>query len=100
MTANREAGEWKPKFGDPVINTNASDDNPTRHGFFVRALRRTGRMNPGVWWECITPDYKPNETWLHKPEGMIPGPATTHLTRCKPSYHPAFSAVNLREPRG
>jgi hypothetical protein len=64
--------KWQPKFGDPVINLDASEENPTRYGFFVRVVRRTGRLNPGTWWECITPSYNANETWLHKPGGMAP----------------------------
>ena len=39
------------KFGDPVTNTLAGDGNPTKHGFFVREYRRTGRLNPGSFIE-------------------------------------------------
>jgi len=44
-------GKLKPSFGDVVENGWASDDNPTRRGFFVRAFKRAGRMNPGLTWE-------------------------------------------------
>lgn len=40
-----------PAFGATVTNTLASPDNPHRVGLFVRAYRRRGRSNPGVWWE-------------------------------------------------
>lgn len=40
-----------PRFGDDVINDAASDDNPQKKGQFVRFVRRTGRMNPGLSWE-------------------------------------------------
>lgn len=40
-----------PAFGDIVENGWASEDNPTRRGYFVRAFRRTGRMNAGLKWE-------------------------------------------------
>lgn len=43
--------ELKPSFGDGIENGYASEDNPTRRGFFVRAFKRTGRMNPGLTWE-------------------------------------------------
>ena len=40
-----------PAFGDLVENGWASEDNPTRRGYFVRSFKRSGRMNPGVTWE-------------------------------------------------
>lgn len=44
----------KPKmqFGETIIeNINASDDDPCKRGVYVRTIRRTGRMNPGVYVE-------------------------------------------------
>lgn len=40
-----------PRFGDPITNPWASDDNPAKHGLFVREFRRAGRLNPGTIWE-------------------------------------------------
>jgi hypothetical protein len=40
-----------PKFGDTVLNRAASEGNPQRTGTFVREIRRSGRLNPGVWWQ-------------------------------------------------
>jgi hypothetical protein len=40
-----------PSFGDTVENGWASEDNPTRQGFFVREFKRIGRLNPGRTWE-------------------------------------------------
>lgn len=40
-----------PKFGDFIENGWASHENPRRFGTFVRAGRRTGRLNPGPYWE-------------------------------------------------
>ncbi|WP_282559038.1 hypothetical protein [Providencia heimbachae] len=40
--------ERKPVFGDLMRNTCAGEDNPRRHGYFVRSIRRTGRMNAGL----------------------------------------------------
>jgi hypothetical protein len=40
-----------PKFGDMMRNPWASESNPQRDGYFVRSTRRTGRMNPGLWYQ-------------------------------------------------
>lgn len=40
-----------PRFGDIIENGWASERNPTRTGYFVREGRRTGRMNPGRYFE-------------------------------------------------
>lgn len=40
-----------PEFGDIVENGWASEENPTRKGYFVRSFKRIGRMNPGLTWE-------------------------------------------------
>jgi hypothetical protein len=39
------------RFGDLIVNGWASESNPTRVGYFVREGRRTGRMNPGRYFE-------------------------------------------------
>jgi hypothetical protein len=39
-----------PKFGDLLRGVFASKDNPQRDGRFVRAIRRRGRINPGLWY--------------------------------------------------
>lgn len=44
--------DLKPRFGDIIENGWASEDNPTRRGFFVREGRRTGRMNAGRYFEA------------------------------------------------
>lgn len=41
----------KPKFGELMRNPWASEDNPTRDGYFVRARVVKGRFNPGTWYE-------------------------------------------------
>lgn len=62
-----------PRFGDLVTNLMASPENPTRTGRFVKAGRRTGRMNPGPWWELT--DGRGN-FWQVKPANceVAPGP--------------------------
>lgn len=39
------------RFGDWIVNGWASVDNPWRLGRFVRLMRRTGKLNPGLWAE-------------------------------------------------
>lgn len=51
-------------FGDVVVNGWASEDNPTRTGYFVRSFTRTGKMNPGLTWEVT--DGK-GKFWTFKP---------------------------------
>ncbi len=53
-----DAPERKPKFGDVVINGWASDDNPQKQGYFVRKIKRTGKLNPGTFWELTDRDGK------------------------------------------
>ena len=60
-----EIAKAKPKFGDPVENGWASEDNPTRRGFFVREIRNGARKTweitdgKGKFWRCpLDPDHK------------------------------------------
>lgn len=63
-----EADPWpKPKFGDVVENGSASEENPTRRGFFVREFKRSGRMNAGLTWEIT--DGK-GMFWEFKPKDI------------------------------
>lgn len=41
----------KPCFAEWFINTAASVGNPTKHGMYVRTVRRTGRVNAGTFYE-------------------------------------------------
>ena len=40
-----------PRFGEMLRGVWASEGNPHRDGMFVRTVRKTGRMNPGIWHE-------------------------------------------------
>lgn len=40
-----------PAFGELVTNPHASEDNPRKHGYFVREGVRKGRLNPGRYYE-------------------------------------------------
>ena len=55
----------KPIFGMSVVNTAASDGNPTKYGCFVREIRRTGRLNPGLFYEITNGS---NRFWQTKAE--------------------------------
>ena len=41
----------EPKFGEWLRGIYASESNPHRDGMYVRTIRRTGRLNPGVHYE-------------------------------------------------
>lgn len=50
----RESGDpqpIQPIFGEWFTGVYASDDNPQKHGRYVRTIRRRGRMNPGAFYE-------------------------------------------------
>jgi hypothetical protein len=51
MSEQGHTAELKPCFGDIIENGWASENNPTRVGYFVREGRRTGRLNPGRYFE-------------------------------------------------
>jgi hypothetical protein len=58
-----------PKFGDNVTNTAAGDSNPRKHGLFVRVVRSTGKVNPGIWYECT--DGK-GDFWQTDSRSIVP----------------------------
>ena len=41
----------EPKFGEWLRGIYASESNPHRDGMYVRTIRRTGKLNPGVHYE-------------------------------------------------
>lgn len=40
-----------PAFGDRIRGIWAGEKNPQRDGMYVRTVRRTGRCNPGTFYE-------------------------------------------------
>lgn len=51
-----DAQDGKPKYGAPQFGDwfrgiYASETNPQRDGMYVRTVRRTGKLNPGTWYE-------------------------------------------------
>ena len=60
----------RPKFGDLLRNTMASESNPHRDAYFIREVHRSGGgVNPGRWFEMT--DGK-GETWLSNPQNLVP----------------------------
>lgn len=46
-----ERGDLRvPIFGEQIMGIWASETNPQRVGRYVETIRRTGRLNPGVWY--------------------------------------------------
>jgi hypothetical protein len=41
----------EPEFGERIRGNYASVDNPIREGYYVRTIIRTGRLNPGKWYQ-------------------------------------------------
>ena len=41
----------EPKFGEWLRGIYASESNPHRDGMYVRTIRRTGKFNPGKFYE-------------------------------------------------
>lgn len=69
-----EAPTRTPRFGALVTNHIAPERNPQRTGYFVRSGRRTGRLNPGLWWEMT--DGRGNFWQLHPKEKHFIGRLT------------------------
>ena len=58
----------KPRFGERIRGIYASESNPQRDGMYVRTIRRTGRMNPGTWYELT--DGKGN-FWQYESKSAV-----------------------------
>lgn len=98
MTTTPEAG-MRPAFGDIVENGWASEDNPTRTGFFVREFRRTGKLNPGLTWEItdgkgkfweFNPKDIAEDNRLKVTRAAAPGPPVGEVVN---SAHAAYGAL-------
>lgn len=50
-----------PYFGESLVNQSASTNNPRRVAFYVRTVCRSGRLNPGTFYEMTN---KEGEFWL------------------------------------
>jgi len=58
----------EPKFGDRMRNLWAGIGNPLRDATFIREVHKTGRTNPGRWYEMTDENGR---VWLSSPTGMI-----------------------------
>ena len=58
-----------PKFGDFLVNTSASEDNPNKMGQFVEVKVRKGRLNRGTWYRLTNGSGR---FWLSNPASLIP----------------------------
>lgn len=47
MKKNKQWIDIKPKFGDILENSWASENNPHRVGVYIKTNNHTGRCNPG-----------------------------------------------------
>src|ERR1039458_5408606 len=61
----------QPAFGEWFTGIYASDDNPRKHGMYVRTIRRTTNMNPGFFYELT--DGR-GDFW-ESPPANVEGPA-------------------------
>lgn len=55
----------RPKFGDWMKNTSASESNPIRFGMFVEVITRTGRVNRGKFFRLTNGK---GEFWMVPPD--------------------------------
>ena len=58
-----------PKFGDWLINTAASDDNPRKIGRFITTIRIKGKLNKGLWYK-MTDGH--GDFWESNPAVLVP----------------------------
>lgn len=61
-----------PKFGEWLRGIWASERNPIRDGMYVKTTRRTGRLNPGTWYQLTNGkgkfwDFEANQTVFIEP---------------------------------
>lgn len=72
-----------PVFGEKIMGIWAGESNPQRWGRYVETIRRTGRLNPGVWYRLTDGhgsfwQYEASQT-LFVPEQPT---QETSVTRC------------------
>jgi len=58
----------EPVFGDLMRGVHASADNPQRDGYYVRTICRTGRLNPGKFYELTD---KRGRFWRYPSKGVV-----------------------------
>lgn len=58
----------EPEFGERLRGIYAGEKNPHRDGFYVRTIHRTGRLNPGKWYELTD---KKGDFWQYEAKSVI-----------------------------
>jgi hypothetical protein len=84
-----ERGDSRPPvFGEQIMGVWAGESNPQRVGKYVETRRRTGRLNPGVWYRLTDGrgsfwEYEASQT-LFVPTRPAPetGTSLTELCSC------------------
>ena len=59
------------RFGDIIENEWASPENPIRKGYLVRIGKRTGRLNPGMYYQMTDGYGKFWEIGVNKDSRLI-----------------------------
>lgn len=59
----------EPQFGQLMRGVHASPDNPQRDGFYVRTVVRSGRLNPGRFYELTD---KRGNFWRYPVGSCVP----------------------------
>jgi hypothetical protein len=65
-----QPSDWAvaPKFGEWLRGIYASERNPLRDGMYVRTIRRSGRCNPGTFYELTDGN---GEFWQYPRQSVI-----------------------------
>lgn len=58
----------EPEFGERLRGVYASKDNPIRDGYYVKTVVRTGRLNPGTFYQLTD---KKGKFWSYPAAGVI-----------------------------
>lgn len=58
----------EPEFGERLRGIYAGEGNPHREGFYVRTVRRTGRLNPGKFYELTD---KKGHFWQYPASAVV-----------------------------
>lgn len=84
----------EPKFGEWLRGIYASESNPHRDGMYVRTIRRTGKLNPGVHYEVTDGN---GEFWMC-PAQSVERLATTPAAQVQQEAVDVESALEAGDP--
>ncbi|MFP5513276.1 MAG: hypothetical protein ACLGJC_09370, partial [Alphaproteobacteria bacterium] len=92
MTADTTTTNHKYKFGDRIEMIAASHDNPHKFGFFIRRIHRSGRMNPGAFFEVTDGN---GEVWFTPPDNVRAAPASPSAAQPAATTVPGWRMVPI-----